>query len=76
MSLLNTEEAIRFFKSYGFRVDEGLVKEWGEENNKRVNSIGENRSVEDDPYRYNDWCYVKVQLMRKASMIKRKLRDC
>jgi hypothetical protein len=60
MSLLNTEEAIHFFKSYGFRVDEGSVKEWVEENNKRANSIGESRPiVEDDLYRYNDWCYAK-----------------
>lgn len=71
MSLLNTEEAIRFFNSYGFRVDEGSVKEWVEENNKRANSMGETRQiVEDDLYRYNIGVTLKGQLMRKASMIK------
>jgi hypothetical protein len=29
MSILIVEEAIRFFKSYGFRVDEKSVREWG-----------------------------------------------
>jgi hypothetical protein len=80
MSLLNTEEAIRFFNSYGFRVDEGSVKEWVEENNKRANSMGETRQiVEDDLYRYNDWCYVKGTAYEEGiddkTKIKRLLED-
>ncbi len=80
MSLLNTEEAIRFFNSYGFRVDEGSVKEWVEENNKRANSMGEIRPiVEDDLYRYNDWCYVKGTAYEEGiddkTKIKRLLED-
>jgi len=60
MSVLNAEEAIRFFKSYGFRVDEGSVKEWVEDNNKKANTTCESRPVdEDDLYRYNDWCFIK-----------------
>ncbi|WP_088049438.1 hypothetical protein [Virgibacillus dakarensis] len=60
MSILNAEEAIRFFKSYGFRVDEGSVKEWVKENNKQANTTCKNRPIEEqDLYRYNDWCYVK-----------------
>ncbi len=33
MSILNIEKTIRFFKSYGFRVDERSVKEWAQEYN-------------------------------------------
>jgi hypothetical protein len=60
MSVLNAEEAIRFFNSYGLRVDEKSVKEWIKENNKKANKTSESRPiVEDDLYRYNDWCFVK-----------------
>lgn len=60
MGILNIEEAIHFFKSYGFRVDEKSIKEWVNENNKKANSNGESRPIdEDDLYRYNDWCLTK-----------------
>lgn len=60
MGVLNVEEAIRFFKSYGFKVDKNSVREWVKENNKKANGICESRPVvEDDLYRYNDWCFLK-----------------
>jgi hypothetical protein len=60
MSILNAEEAIRFFKSYGFRVDKESVKEWVEDQNKKAGfSSGSRPIVEDDLYRYNDWRFVK-----------------
>lgn len=60
MSILNIEETIRFFKSYGFRIDEESVKGWVQEYNKQANTPCESRQVtEDDINRYNDWCFVK-----------------
>ncbi|MBU9713487.1 hypothetical protein [Evansella tamaricis] len=60
MSSLNAEEAISFFKSYGFRVDEESVREWIKDNNKMANMPYKRRPiVENDLYRYNDWCKVK-----------------
>lgn len=60
MSVLNAEEAIRFFKSYGFRVDEKSVKEWVKETNKKENVASVYRPTnEDDLYSYNDWRFVK-----------------
>ena len=60
MSILNAEEAICFFKSYGLKVDAKSVKEWVEEDNKRANSTCESHQiVETDLYRFNDWCLVK-----------------
>lgn len=51
MSVLNAEEAIRFFKSYGFRVDEKSVKEWVKETNKKENVASVYRPTnEDDLY--------------------------
>ena len=67
MSVLNAEEAIRFFKSYGFRVDEDSVREWVEDNNKNANKNSESRQVvEADLYRYNDWCLVKGTLYEEG----------
>jgi predicted RNase H-like nuclease (RuvC/YqgF family) len=60
MSVLNAEEVIRFFNSYGLRVNESSVKEWVKENNKKANKTSESRPVvEDDLHRYNNWCFVK-----------------
>jgi hypothetical protein len=60
MSVLNVEEVIKFFKSYGFRVDEESVREWVKDNNKKANRTGESRPIiEDDLLRYNHWCIVK-----------------
>ncbi|MGM0838328.1 MAG: hypothetical protein ACQEV7_19520 [Bacillota bacterium] len=60
MSVYNAEEAIQFFLTYGFRVDEELVNEWVTEKNRNVSLTGENRQiVEADLYSYNEWCLVK-----------------
>ncbi|WP_449598740.1 hypothetical protein [Niallia sp. Marseille-Q9988] len=59
MSGINAEEAIRFFSSYGLRVDEKSVKEWVKENNKKANCSDRRPIVEEDLHRYNDWCLVK-----------------
>jgi len=60
MSILIVEEAIRFFKSYGFRVDEKSVREWVTEINKKANPTHTRRQiVEEDLYRYYDWLCVK-----------------
>lgn len=60
MSVLNAEEAIRFFKSYGFRVDEESVKEWVQDNIKKANEACKDRPInEDDLYNYNDWNAAK-----------------
>lgn len=60
MSVLDAKEAIRFFKSYGFRVDEESVKEWVEDKNQKAElTCGSRPIVEEDLYRYNDWCSVK-----------------
>ncbi len=60
MSLINAEEAIRFFYSYGLRVDQNSVKEWVKETNKKAHKTVEIRTVvEDDLLRYNDWCLIK-----------------
>ncbi len=60
MNVLNAEEAIHFFKSYGLRVDETLVIQWVKENNEKAVRPFENRPiVEEDLYIYNDWCRVK-----------------
>lgn len=90
VSVLNAEEAIRFFKSYGFKVDEDSVKEWVEDNNKKANTICESRPiVEDDLYRYNDWCFVKgtafeegiddktkiTRLLEEVSLLKKEMED-
>ena len=60
MGILNVEETIRFFKSYGYRVDEDSVKEWVKENNMKVSkSCKKCQVVEEDIYRYNDWLMAK-----------------
>lgn len=49
MGILNVEETIRFFKSYGYRVDEDSVKEWVKENNMKVSkSCKKCQVVEED----------------------------
>ncbi|MDQ0254608.1 polyhydroxyalkanoate synthesis regulator phasin [Evansella vedderi] len=60
MSVLNQEEVIKFFKLYGFRVDEVSVREWVKENNKKANTSDKIRpTIEDDLLKYNHWCIVK-----------------
>ena len=89
MGVLNAEEAIRFFKSYGFRVDEESVKEWVKENNKKANKACESRPIdEDDLYSYIDWCVVKgtayeegiddktkiARLLEEVSLLKKEVK--
>lgn len=57
--ILNVEETIRLFKSYGLKVDENSVNEWVRENNKKISTAYKRQVIEDDLYRYNDWCRVK-----------------
>jgi hypothetical protein len=60
MSVLNPEEAVRFFKSHGFIVDEESVKEWVKYSTRKVNTNGESHPInEEDLYRFNDWYVVK-----------------
>jgi alanyl-tRNA synthetase len=60
MSVLNAEEAIRFFKTYGFKLDEESVREWVKEYNRSADIPWESRTIqEDDLYTYNHWCFVK-----------------
>lgn len=60
MRVLNVEEVIKFFKSYGFKVDEISVREWVKDNNNKANTHGESCPIiEDDLLRYNHWCIVK-----------------
>jgi hypothetical protein len=90
MSVLNPEEAIRFFKSYGFGVDEESVKEWVKENNMKANTTCESRPIiERDLYRYNDWCAVKgtayeegiddktkiARLLEEVTLLKKEVED-
>ena len=60
MSVINAEDAIHFFNSYGLKVDERSVIEWVREHNKKSDVYSQSRQiVEDDLYSYNDWCMVK-----------------
>jgi hypothetical protein len=60
MSVINAEEAIRFFKTYAFRLDEVSVKEWAEEYNKNADTPCESRPIEEkDLYTYNLWSVLK-----------------
>ena len=60
MSVYNAKEAIQFFKTFGFRVDEELVNEWVAENNRNVSLTGETRQMlEADLYCFNEWCLIK-----------------
>lgn len=59
MKVLNAEETIRFFRSYGVK-DEESVKAWVEENNKNADPNSKNQPVDEwDLYDYNTQCYVK-----------------
>lgn len=60
MSVIDAEEAIRFFKTYAFRLDEESVREWAVEFNKGADSSCESRPVEEkDLYTYNMWYVLK-----------------
>ncbi|WP_243293150.1 hypothetical protein [Bacillus sp. FJAT-47783] len=60
MSVLNAEDAINFFNSYGLKVDKRSVIEWVREQNEKSDMTSKSRPiVEEDLYRYNDWCMVK-----------------
>ncbi|MBC2724325.1 MAG: hypothetical protein HGJ97_16940 [Desulfosporosinus sp.] len=60
MRVLNAEEAIRFFKTYGFRVDEASVREWVKENNKKANTACESCPIdEEDLHSYDYWRFEK-----------------
>lgn len=60
MSVLNAEAVIQFFKTYAFRVDEDLVREWVAENNRNTSfTCGTRQVAEADLYRFNDWCFAK-----------------
>lgn len=53
MKVLNAEETIRFFRSYGVK-DEESVKAWVEENNKNADPNSKNQPVDEwDLYDYN-----------------------
>lgn len=59
MKVLNVEEAIRFFRSYGVK-DEKTIKEWVEENNKKADPARESQPIDEwDLHDFNDWCSVK-----------------
>ncbi|ESU34270.1 hypothetical protein G3A_02030 [Bacillus sp. 17376] len=60
MSVIDAEEAIRFFKTYGIKFDEESVKEWAEDYNKSADIACESRQIEErDLYTYNHWCVLK-----------------
>lgn len=53
MKVLNAEETIRFFRSYGVK-DEESVKAWVEENNKNADPNSKSQPVDEwDLYDYN-----------------------
>lgn len=90
MSVIDVKEAIQFFKSYGFKVDENLVKEWVKDTNKLESPSSKIRPVvEDDLHRYSDWYFVRgtayeegiddkskiARLLEEVSLQKRQIVD-
>lgn len=59
MKVIKAEEAICFFHTYGFRVDEEQVKEWAAQNNKKANVAGvsdQNGPIaEEDLHQFNEY---------------------
>jgi predicted RNase H-like nuclease (RuvC/YqgF family) len=55
MSALIIQEAMSFFRSYGIKVEESLVKEW-----VLTNEFDPNHQMkEEDIYCFNEWCRWK-----------------
>lgn len=63
MKVIKAEEAIRFFRTYGFRVDEEQVKEWVTESNKIANEAGACDHgapiTEEDLHQFNEYWMLK-----------------
>ncbi|KGA96884.1 hypothetical protein BALCAV_0213390 [Alkalihalobacillus alcalophilus ATCC 27647 = CGMCC 1.3604] len=59
MNLLNAEEAVQFFNSYGLKVDEKSVKEWIKDMEMKAPANKNRPMIEEDLHCYNHWCFVR-----------------